>query len=110
MLNLIESSGVIPDPLIEQIAPGFFSEIHMGKHLEAFKESLRSFSGEQLKSVISCGRAFINRADLLADFQKYENELLVVAGEFDHYRSIEEAKLISSEFDIENRNCSCRTY
>ena len=103
MLKLIESAGHIPEPLIEQIAPGFFSDEYRSEHIDSFKESLRHISADRLKTVTACGRAFVKRGDLLSSFKKYKHEVLAVAGKFDHYRSVEEADLISSAFNSETR-------
>jgi len=100
MLDVIESSGHIPEPIIVQIAPGFFSPEYVSKFLEPFKGSLRAFSGESLKSVISSGRAFVNRQDLLSGFKAYKNDTLIIAGEYDHYRSLKEAEGMAQELEL----------
>ena len=99
MLNLIEAKGLIPDSIIDQIAPGFFCEKYISEHIDSFKESLKSCSAEQLKSIIACGRAFVKRGDLLTSLKKFKNNVYVFAGEFDRYRSIQESNLISTAFE-----------
>ena len=101
MLSLIENTGQIPEPLIEQIAPGFFSAKYMEQHIDTFKESLKDFTADQIEGVAGCGKAFVQRSDLLLGLKEFKNTVSVIAGEFDYYRSIQEADLISDLFQTE---------
>ena len=103
MLNSIEELGFIPDQIIDAIAPGFFSKRGISQYLENYKAYLRSISAKQISSITDIGRAFINRGDLLKGFKNFKGKLMVIAGEEDHYRTIEESDQISNAFNIDTK-------
>lgn len=100
MLETIDQAGCIPQPVIDHIAPGFFSEKYRAGLLKDFKKSLAEMPGEKIKTVAEIGKAFVlrkNLCDLLKGVQT-----IVISGEDDLYRSVEEGrqmkKILNSDF------------
>lgn len=97
MLDTIEQAGCIPQPIIDHIAPGFFSEKARNEYLDKFKLSLAAISADKIKSVAGIGRAFVLRENLCGLLKG--KQTLIISGEFDLYRSVEEGRQMEEILD-----------
>lgn len=101
MLEIINQQKLIPAPIIDQIAPGFFSAKRVSEFVEDFKDMLKTIPEESISTIVETGRAFIERGNLLENLKDFEGRVMVIAGEFDFYRSLDEAKQILSSLNCE---------
>ncbi|MCH2209226.1 MAG: alpha/beta hydrolase [Lentisphaerales bacterium] len=106
LLSVVQQTQCMPLPVIEQILPGFFGPNVSDEIKAKFKASLENMSTEKVDTVVSVGKAFINRGDLLGSISDFKGKLGVIAGEFDYYRSKEEAQQIAKAFGVELRTVS----
>jgi pimeloyl-ACP methyl ester carboxylesterase len=87
MLNVIESLGRIPEPMIDVIVPMFFRRgATLNGELHArFRKALAEFSTDQLRqSVVPLGRLIFGRPDALASLAGLDaDSTLLMCGEFD---------------------------
>lgn len=101
MLSVLEQTSTIPDQIIDQIAPGFFSEQRVGEFVETYKNYLKNIKSDQIPTIAEVGRCFVERGDLLEGFSEYVGPLLVVAGEYDLYRTVSESSKIVEKMDCD---------
>ena len=97
LLAVVKQSRCMPLPVIEQILPGFFGP-DVGDEVKSnFKNSLANLSSGKVDTIVSVGRSFINRGDLLGRIAHYQGKVGVIAGNFDYYRSLEEAQKVADD-------------
>ncbi|KRP42447.1 Pimeloyl-ACP methyl ester carboxylesterase [Pseudomonas libanensis] len=96
LFKMIEDAGVIPEPLLDVIAPIFFRPgIDRESALyQDFRTSLQSYSKEQLlESIVPLGRLIFSREDILAQLPRLDSDTtLAMCGEQDKPRPPEESK------------------
>jgi len=103
MLTVIEQVQKIPEQIIAQIAPGFFSPQRVAEFSGDFSESLEKFPSSNISTIVEIGRSFIERGDLVNELSGFSGRTLVIAGEYDFYRSSEEASIISLAIKCEKK-------
>jgi pimeloyl-ACP methyl ester carboxylesterase len=88
MLDVVEATGTIPEPIADVIVPMFFrrgattltGELHI-----RFRKALATFSPDQLReSVVPLGRLIFGRSDALASLASLDaGSTLLMCGQFD---------------------------
>lgn len=101
MLSVIEQLKRIPDPIVDQIAPGFFSSDRVAEFVDGFIVQLKGIPEEKISTLVEVGRSFVERNNILSDFQFFKGDLQVIAGENDKYRSLEESREIAKQMNSE---------
>ncbi|MCM8535472.1 MAG: alpha/beta hydrolase [Lentisphaeraceae bacterium] len=101
LLDMLAATQFMPEPIISQIGPGFFGSGVTEARRQAFYEELKNTSSEKIDSIVSIGRSFVNRADLLTSFSDFKGRVCVIAGSQDNYRSIEESEEICRKLGID---------
>ncbi len=94
MIDAVEKTGEITPQLIAQMIPLFLaqSSLTAKPSLEnEFKELLRSYKNEKLKTILSIGRGIFSRKSLLKQLPSISIPSLVIAGEKDLSRSVAES-------------------
>lgn len=103
MLSAIEQLQKIPKQIIEQISPGFFSPQKVAAFIAGFSENLEKIPSSNISTIVEVGRSFIERGDLIYELSDFSGRVLVIAGDFDFYRSSEEASIISTAMKCEKK-------
>lgn len=99
ILDAVAAAGHIPDALIENIAPLFFSQGSMADNsdfVEEFKASLRDFPREHIQTLVNLGRTIFTRPDRLEALKAITNPTTVIVGEEDIPRPVTEAEEMTS--------------
>ncbi|QYJ99400.1 alpha/beta hydrolase [Shewanella alkalitolerans] len=102
MLDAMTAAGRLPEPLIEQIAPLFFSDNVEQKQPEliaSFKASLASIAPERLDSISRLGRIIFGRRDIMEDIEQLTLPTLIMTGTQDKPRPVLEAYLMHDAID-----------
>lgn len=100
MLAMIENLGRVPEPLVEQIVPMFFSPVTMKEQPELsahMKQSLLALEGERVKTVVTLGRAIFGRPDRLSALKEIKCPAMFICGQDDMPRPPAEAELMAAE-------------
>jgi pimeloyl-ACP methyl ester carboxylesterase len=96
LFKMIEDAGVIPEPLLDVIAPIFFRPgIDRESALyQDFRTSLQAYSRERLlESIVPLGRLIFSREDVLQQLPRLDADTTqVMCGEFDKPRPPAEAQ------------------
>lgn len=95
ILNSVEQSKTITQPIIEQLIPTFLSDITLKQQpaiSEAFSKSLATIPTENISSIVAIGRCIFKRKDRMTLLSKLNMPVLVIVGEFDKPRPPHEAK------------------
>ncbi|AZE77743.1 alpha/beta fold hydrolase [Pseudomonas synxantha] len=105
LFKMIEDAGVIPEPLLDVIAPIFFRPgIDRESALyQDFRKSLQSYSREQLlQSIVPLGRLIFSREDILAQLPRLDSDTtLVMCGEQDKPRPPAESEEMADLIDCD---------
>lgn len=99
MLDSIDQDGKVTEPLLQTLAPIFFCEKTLKeqpRHQAAFNERLSQLEGERLTAVTRVGRMIFNRRDALADLENIRCNTLILTGEHDKPRPVEESRLMEA--------------
>ena len=108
MLDAVEKASCIPPPMIDALMPIFFSPNTLKNKPELvseFRTRLSSYSPEQINSIVTLGRGIFSRDDRLAALAEIDIPTLILCGEFDQPRPVDEAKRMDdccsrSEFKV----------
>lgn len=95
MLHMVEATGSIPDQMVNDLVPMFLSPATIEKqsHIaDQFKAGLKAFTAEQIPTVVKLGRSIFGRRDLLTELNKLSLPTLIIVGEDDRPRPVDEAK------------------
>jgi pimeloyl-ACP methyl ester carboxylesterase len=94
MLSAVDAAACMPPPILDAVVPGFFSKyVDLGL-VRNFRNSLADIPSERIPCVTACGRAFLNRGNLLTNLSDRDIDTFIIAAQQDAYRSIGEAKAI----------------
>lgn len=94
MLNMVESLGAIPEPMIEELLPIFLSPATIKRKPQVahnFRGTLRAFTKEQIPTIVKLGRAIFERRELLGVLGEISIPSLIIVGEDDRPRPVSEA-------------------
>ncbi|NRN28787.1 alpha/beta fold hydrolase [Photorhabdus heterorhabditis] len=84
MLDMIEQVGSIPEPLLQQIVPIFFSQQPTQNLVDELTQRLVKIPAETLRnSIIPLGRMIFGREDRIHLLEKLDIPTLVITGEQD---------------------------
>ncbi|MCB0190019.1 MAG: alpha/beta fold hydrolase [Caldilineaceae bacterium] len=95
MLDVVEQNGGIPAPMLDAIAPLFFSPVTMQQKpemVERFRADLLAFEAEQIPSIVALGRGIFSRASQLTRLPAINAPTLVIVGADDRSRPPHEAE------------------
>lgn len=98
MFETIEQLGMIPDPVIDMIVPGFFSPCTHKERPELvaeFRDNLTNTPNEVVSGLITMGRTFANRDSILDKLPQLTAPTLVMVGSDDAYRPVKEAQRLA---------------
>ncbi|EKP0307962.1 alpha/beta fold hydrolase [Aeromonas veronii] len=95
MLAMIEQLGVVPDPIIEQVAPIFFANQPDAALLADFKARLAVWPAEQIAAMVAVGRSFVTREDRIEWLEEVTVPALVMTGCEDKARPVLEGYLMA---------------
>ena len=105
MLDQVEAAGRIGDGVAAAITPLFFSPTIEERAPDLpgiFRERLRAFNSEELhRSIIPLGRMIFDRPDAMAVLDKIDAPTLIVAGESDQGRVVEESRAMARRLRAE---------
>ncbi len=94
MLDIVEQSGAIPQPLIEQLIPIFLSAVTLENQPDiatTFRKSLTDLPAENIPTIVAIGRCIFKRKDRMAALSKLKMPVLVLVGELDQSRPPQES-------------------
>jgi len=95
MMDAVEQAGTIPPPVLEAIAPLFFSPVTMQRNpdlVNRFKDNLASIPPERIAGVLAVGRGIFARASALDRLGEIRTPTLVIVGADDLSRPPHEAQ------------------
>lgn len=98
MIDLIEQTGCIPEPMVETILPLFFSTSTMVEKPElvkSFRQHLLYMPEEQIKSIITLGRTIFSREPLMDRLNTIDIPTLIMVGENDRSRPVHESRTMA---------------
>ncbi len=98
MLDAITQLKTVPPPIINKIAPGFFSPQTIQNRpelLAGFQDSLAAVPGPQIPGIVTTGRSFVERESILDQLPRIACPALVLVGADDVYRPVAEAERIT---------------
>lgn len=98
MLNSIKKLQFIPEPMVDVIAPMFFSPETTQKKTELylnFHNHLLNLPKEKIDTIVATGFGIFGRNDALERLEKITIPTLYLSGEFDIPRPTEESKEMS---------------
>jgi len=99
LASTVEQQGKITEPIVEQILPLFFSPTTWQKQpdlVEQFKQQLLNFPSEQIPSLMELNRTIFSRPSLMERLNELEMPTLVMVGEDDRSRPVDEAKTMAA--------------
>ncbi|MEI8610634.1 alpha/beta fold hydrolase [Enterovibrio sp. Hal110] len=100
IMDMIESAEMVAPPLVDTVAPMFFSRnaAETAPELVAgFREKLSNLKGEQAKQVVRIGRMVFGRRDTFDDIAKLTAPTLILVGDQDMPRPPLESQLMHDE-------------
>jgi len=100
LLSAIEKQGSITNEQADFIAPLFFSHITAKtkpRMVENLVKDLQSFTPNQIKTIVTLGRAIFGRKSLLDELPKLKQKVLVAVGADDGPRPPSESKLMADK-------------
>lgn len=106
MLNSIKKLQFIPEPMVDVIAPMFFSPKttqEKTKLYSNFHNHLLNLSKEKIATIVATGFGIFGRDDVLERLEKITIPTLYLSGEFDIPRPTKESKEMSNL--TKNSNC-----
>lgn len=95
ILDAIAAVQHIPEALISNVAPLFFSQNSMAQDSDfvaSFKQSLRNYPSEKINTLVTLGRMTFNRADRLEALRDLRLPTTIIVGEEDIPRPVTEAE------------------
>jgi len=95
----VEQEGKFTEPIVEQILPLFFSPTTWQKQpdlVEQFKQQLLNCPSKQIPSLVELHQTIFSRASLIERLNELEMPTLVMVGEDDRSRPVEEAKAMAA--------------
>ncbi|NEP11284.1 MAG: alpha/beta fold hydrolase [Symploca sp. SIO2C1] len=98
MAAMVEQTGKLPVPLVEQILPLFFAPETLRSQpgvVEDFKQRLLNWPAENITSLVALNRAIFSRASLLERLGELSMPTLVMVGEEDNPRPPHEAQAMA---------------
>ncbi|PJG58992.1 alpha/beta fold hydrolase [Aeromonas cavernicola] len=95
MLAMIEQTGAISAPLIEQVAPIFFANQPDVALLADFKARLAAWPSEKIATMVAVGRSFVTREDRIEWLAEIAVPALVMTGCEDKARPVLEGYLMA---------------
>ena len=99
MLKAVDNACMMPAPVLDAIVPSFFSETVDSEVVHKFRQSLECLSPDQIPGITACGRAFINRGNILDQIKTSGARVSVIAGKYDQYRPVHESEQMATELD-----------
>ncbi len=102
MLDIIQNTQAIPAPLIEQIAPLYFSKDVQNKHPElynGFVKSLEELDTTRINSIFRLGKIIFGRRDTMDDIDNLTVPCLIMTGAEDTVRPVLESYLMHDAID-----------
>ncbi len=103
LLDLLEKEKGFTSALLSQIVPLFFSPTTLSQNptlVENFHQKLSAVSPENIKGIVTLGRAIFSRPCLLDGLANIANPTLVMVGKDDIPRPPEEAREMSTRLPI----------
>jgi pimeloyl-ACP methyl ester carboxylesterase len=95
MIEVIEKTGAVPEPMVDLIVPMFFSPATLRNDSEVpatFKARLMDMKDERIKTIVTLGRAIFGRPERLTALKDVTCPMMVMCGKDDVPRPIEEAQ------------------
>lgn len=97
MLNTIIANKAIPEAMLEQIVPMFFTHKNLDQDTDIvrdFRESLKNLSGNTALQIASLGKMIFGRRDLFDEIEKFALPVLIMVGAEDKPRPVLESYLM----------------
>lgn len=91
MLDIILKEKKVPEYIIKEVVPMFFSYKTLDKQLDIvdnFKKSLREIKEENIETIVTLGKAIFGRKNKLKDLKNIDIPVLFMGGEDDIPRPI----------------------
>jgi pimeloyl-ACP methyl ester carboxylesterase len=98
MLDVLERTGRMPPPLVEQVVPLFFAPETLAGNpalVDRFRKSLLDLSTDRTPSIVALGRAIFSRPSLLERLPELRCPTLVAVGRGDRSRPVHEAEAMA---------------
>ena len=95
MLGEVETSGTIPAPIIEQVAPLFFRYQPDTELMTGFKARLADWPAAKVASLVAVGRSVVTREDRMEWLEEMAVPSLVMTGCEDKARPVLEGYLMA---------------
>ena len=96
MLNVVEQTQSVPEPLIEKVIPMFFSKETLGVEnhplTEGLRSSLRSIDSKNANTIARIGRAIFKRRSLIEYLGDIKCPTLIMVGDEDMPRPVSESQ------------------
>jgi len=99
MLDIVEQTHSVPEPMIQQLLPIFFSRDTLENNnaiADTFAQILKNIPAEKIPTIVALGHAIFSRDDLLQYLPELKMPVLLMTGEFDMPRPVHEAQQMAS--------------
>lgn len=98
MLDLIEASKTVPQPILDQLGPIFFSPHTLRENpslANNYVDQVSRYTQEQISGIVAIGRAIFSRKSILEKLSKIKIPTLIMVGEDDQPRPVFESQLMT---------------
>ena len=101
MLEIIEQTGIIPEGIINQVAPNFFSKTtceFRPELVKSFMGYMKDVKAYEISSLVRLGHMIFGRENRISQLEKIGAPTLIMTGENDVYRPPHEGQDMADNF------------